>query len=567
MMNPQDVEYRLNTDLFFFAEEAPLMIKPKSAAEGGAVGAGEALIPWKPNIAQHYIHEQLEAQRKKTGGIVRAVLLKGRQQGGSTYTEMRFYHRARSVPGTSVFVLSHDGEASSKIFAMVERAHNNVHPEFQPEVGKANVRQLTFPKLLSDYRVATAGNEDAGRAGTAQLFHWSEVAFCPNAEAIKEASLEAIAYAPGTEVILESTSNGPAGLFYSMAMAAIKGIGDYIFIFTPWFWQNEYERADDGTPLTEAEEAYIELYFKQPFPTERERPVLRRIRRKMLWRRAKILEYSIRNGGIDAEAGEAKFQAVYPSNPIEAFQFTGIGLFTPKAIVAARKSTAEDPDAALIAGVDGAGDSERSDRTVITLRRGRVIEDVIVYDKMRPMRLAGIIAQDLIMTRGVDMVFIDRGYGEGTIDRLHELGFRRKVLGVAFNEGPLQPDIYLNKRSEIIIEFAKWLNQGGVRIPDRNDIHADLACIPLDEETSNGLKFLPSKREIRKKFGRSTDIVDSAALTFAYPVNSRLFDSVGGAFFKKKDEDGARTSYSGTSATRSGPLGSLNRKRAGRGVQ
>ncbi len=65
------------------------------------------------------------------------------------------------------------------------------------------------------------------------------------------------------------------------------------------------------------------------------------------------------------------------------------------------------------------------------MRRGRQIVRCIKYPKMRPMELAGIIAK-LIETEGVDMAFIDRGYGEGTIDRLHELGFQRRVQGIAF---------------------------------------------------------------------------------------------------------------------------------------
>jgi hypothetical protein len=135
------------------------------------------------------------------------------------------------------------------------------------------------------------------------------------------------------------------------------------------------------------------------------------------------------------------------------------------------------------------------------------------------MELAGIVAK-LIDAHGVNMVFFDDtgGFGGGPLDRLRELGYGDRVQGVHFNERALYPDIYLNKRSEIIIETAKWLNGGDVRIPDDDEVHADFACMPLDKETSNGLKFLPSKREIKAAFGRSPDIFDSVALTFAYPV-------------------------------------------------
>ena len=513
------VHERLNRDLEFFCAAAPVHIKDK-------VGN---LVVFVMNKAQRYIHMRVEAQKKKRGWV-RIILLKGRQQGGSTYTNVRYYHRARSVPGTSVFILSHEGKTTDKLFKMVERIHENVHPAVRPEVGAANRYQLSFPKLGSDYAVGTAGNDNVGRGGTAQLFHGSEVAYWENAQAIQDGALESIALMPGTEVILESTANGPVGLFHDKAMQAMKDDaaekrgeprkGDYELVFIPWFWQDEYERVvDEDFVPTEEEELFIKTYFSEVFPFDRQ-PISREAAlRKIAWRRAKVIDLATGSGGGE-QVGNIKFRQIYPSNPVEAFQATGIGLVRPDAILAARKNKElKDEVAPIIMGVDVAGDSEDSDRTVITMRRGRELLDILKYARMRPMELAGIVAK-LIPAHNVSMVFFDDtgGFGGGPLDRLRELGFGDKVQGVHFNERPLFPDIYLNKRSEIIIECAKWLNAGGVRIPDDDEVHADFACMPLDKETSNGLKFLPSKREIKQAFGRSPDIFDSVALTFAYPV-------------------------------------------------
>ena len=508
MSDANAVHERLNTDLEFFCAAAPVYIKDK-------VGG---LVKFVMNKAQRYLHARIEAQRKAKGWV-RVILLKGRQQGGSTYTAVRYYHRARSVPGTSVFILSHDGKTTDKLFKMVERINDNVHPAVKPEVGASNRYQLDFVKLGSDYAVGTAGNDNVGRGGTAQLFHGSEVAYWENAQAIQDGALESIALMPGTEIILESTANGPVGLFHDKAMAALKGEGDYELVFIPWFWQDEYEReVPAGFAPTEEEETFIKTYFLKPFPFERDAIPRERALRKIAWRRAKVIDLATGSGGGE-QVGHIKFRQIYPSNPVEAFQATGVGLFRADAIMAARKSVIVDESAATVAGVDVAGDSENSDRTVITIRRGREILDVIKYPHMRPMELAGICTK-LIDRYGIHMMFFDNtgGFGGGPLDRVRELGYGDKVQGVHFNEGALYPEIYLNKRAEIIIEFAKWINAGDVRIPDDDDVHADLACIPLDKETSNQLKFLPSKREIKKAFGRSTDIVDSAALTFAYPV-------------------------------------------------
>lgn len=543
--DPQDVHNRLNTDLEFFAAHAPLLIKDKQGN----------LIPWKLNLAQRFTHEKLEKQLKEKGWV-RALVIKGRQQGMSTYIEGRFYHRTTRRPGISAFILSHEGSSTDKLFNMVKRYHENVNPALRPTEGKSNTRQLVFSELGSDFAAATAGNREAGRGGTAQVVHWSETAYTENDYAIQDGALKTIALLAGTEIVMESTANGPKGLFYEKCMQALKGVGDYILVFVPWFWQEEYERdvAYDFAP-TEEEEKYAATYFSKPFPFSTVPIPRAKILRKLAWRRAEIVDLSNEGGG-NPEGGQAKFRTIYPSNPVEAFQATGIGLFRPDAIAAARKSVLTDETAPKIAGVDPAGDSDNADRTVISIRQGRQIIRRVKFPRMRPMELAGILSR-LIDAEGLDMVFIDRGYGEGTIDRLREMGYGPKVIGIAFNERPLNPDIYVNKRTEMLMEYAKWINAGDVRIPDDDEGHAALACIPLDEQTSSGLYSIKSKREIKRALGGALllDIVDADALTFAYPVRRDIGDT--GRFRKAA---GTRPA----SKAGGGPLKSMARKRGGR---
>lgn len=512
-MDANQVHHRLNDDLEFFAEHGPLLVKDK---EGN-------LVVFKFNIAQRYIHHRLEEQRKKCGWV-RALVLKGRQQGCSTYVNARFYHKTTRRANTSAFILSHEGDSTTALFNMVKRYHTHVAGPLRPALGKDNPRAMDFPGIGSDYSAATARNDQAGRSRTAQLLHGSEAAYWEYAYAIQDGALKIVSLVPGTEIILESTANGPVGLFYEKCQQALAGLGDYQLVFVPWFWQTEYSREPpDNFVLTEEEEKYVTAYFKEPFPFCR-LPITRaEALRKMAWRRGEILDLSTEGGG-NPELGHAKFKTIFPSNPIEAFQATGVGLFRPDAIVDARKSQITDEVGARILGVDAAGDSDNSDRTSLTLRQGRRISKRWKYARMRPMELAGIIAK-VIVDEAVDMVFIDRGYGEGTIDRLREMGYGAKVTGIAFNERPSAPDIYANKRSEMICEYAKWLNAGDVRIPDDDEGHRALACIPADEVTSSGLRALKSKKEIKKAIGGALllDIVDSDALTFAYPVRSPDF--------------------------------------------
>ena len=502
------VDHRLNTDFAYFCDEAPMLI---------AVKEGGDLIPFKMNRAQRYIHSCVEKQLKEKGWV-RALLLKGRQQGGSTYVNARFYWKTSRNKGRNVFILSHEGKTTDKLFDMVKRFHDNVDPRIRPETGKENTRQLVFTGLGSNYAAGTAGNKDVGRGGTAQMFHGSEAAYWEWAYDIQNGAIKSIGLVPNTEIILESTANGPVGLFFDKCQVAMKGEGDYILIFVPWFWQDEYAR--DVPPdftLTEEERVYVATYFTDKiFPGDFAPISKNEVLRKMAWRRAEIVDLS--KGTNNPKSGAAQFRNIYPSNPVEAFLSSGAGLVLPEALTAARASKITDIVSPLIAGVDPAGEGANSDRTVIALRRGRVLEDVLVFPKMGQMELAGVIINDIIVKRGADKVFVDRGYGDGPIDRVRELGYGRHIQGVAFNERSLYPDIYSNKRSEILIECAKWLNAGGVRIPDRDDIHADFSCMPLDKGTSNNLRYLPPKEEIKKVLGRSPDIFDAVGLTFSYPV-------------------------------------------------
>ena len=509
------VHTRLNEDLEFFARHAPLLIKDKTGN----------LIPFTLNTAQRYIHSKLEEQKKKFGWV-RALVLKGRQQGCSTYVNARFYHKTTRRPHTSAFILSHEGDSTTALFSMVKRYHEHVGIAIKPGVGVDNPRAMSYPGIGSDYSAATAKNDQAGRSRTAQLFHGSEAAYWEYAYAVQDGALKIVSLVPGTEIILESTANGPVGLFYEKCMAAMAGIGDYQLIFVPWFWQEEYARSlPGGFKLNDGEIAYAQAYFSAPFPFQARKAPEELVMRKMAWRRAEIIDLSTEGGG-NPDLGHAKFKTIFPANPVEAFQSTSAGLFRADAIIAARKTQVHDPVGARLLGVDAAGDSDNADRTSITLRQGRRIIKRWKFARMQPMELTGIIV-NIIKDEGIDMVFIDRGYGEGTIDRLIELGYGRKVCGVAFNERTLYPDIYANKRSEIICEYAKWINGGGVQIPDDDESHRALACIPIDKPNSHGLRTIKSKDEIKKLIGGALllDIIDSDALTFSYPVRGAAAES------------------------------------------
>lgn len=278
------IRKKLRDDLEHYAKKC-LKIRPKK-------GALEPLIF---NDAQRFIHECLEQQKRETGKV-RALILKGRQMGCSTYTEGRFYQQTTHRKGVLAYILTHQDDATATLFEMVERYHVNCPPLVKPTTSTSNRKELSFDRLDSGYKVSTAGSKGAGRSSTITLFHGSEVAYWPNAEKHMSGALQAVPNAPGTEVILESTSDGPKGLFYEMCRAAEAGQGEYQLIFCPWFWQSEYRlpAGPDFQPTNE------EAEYAEAWGLDLE---------QLAWRRAKIVELR----GVDS------FRREYPANVKEAF--------------------------------------------------------------------------------------------------------------------------------------------------------------------------------------------------------------------------------------------------------
>jgi len=138
-----------------------LKIRPKSG--GGAV-------PFILNPAQLYIHKKISEQETDTGKV-RAIILKGRQQGASTYTEGRLYWKISHRCGVKGYILTHEQKATDNLFGMVQRYWNEAPKDYRPHLGASNAKELVFNLLDSRYEVATAGAKDTGRSGTAQYLH------------------------------------------------------------------------------------------------------------------------------------------------------------------------------------------------------------------------------------------------------------------------------------------------------------------------------------------------------------------------------------------------------------
>ena len=134
---------------------------------------GRGLIQLRPNRAQR------EFSRNHSK---RNIVLKARQLGMTTYVAARFFIQTITQPGTVTVQVAHDQESAEEIFKIVHRFWENLPKGMQQGAlltSRANIRQIVFPRLDSEYRVATAADANAGRGMTIHNLHCSEVARWP----------------------------------------------------------------------------------------------------------------------------------------------------------------------------------------------------------------------------------------------------------------------------------------------------------------------------------------------------------------------------------------------------
>lgn len=482
--NQAELRKKLLNNLPVYAETF-LQIRTKSGA----------ISPFILNKAQAIIHRAIEQQKREVG-MVRIMILKGRQQGCSTYISGRFYHKTTNVPGQRTFIMTHEAAASANLFDIVVRFHSNMSPGLKPFTSASNAKELLFDGIDSGYKVGTAGTKGTGRSSTIQLFHGSEVAFWPHADSHSSGVLQGIAKEPGTEIILESTANGMGNYFHKTWEAAIRNESDYRAVFVPWYIQSEYKKQvpADFEPDNEEIE-YMQLYNLSL--------------EQIAWRREKIIEL----------ADPLLFKQEYPATAAEAFQTTGVESYIKNAdVIRARNQKDHRSYGAIVAGFDPARDGDDRDAFIyrqannawgLEYRGFNTFSEKVAYCRRKLSALPRI-----------DKLFIDYG-GSGweIAGVLREQGFGERIKVINFGSGADNSGAYANKRAEMYGEMKKWFEDKHEppSIPDDDVLHADLVAPSYSHDLKSRIK-LERKSEIKKRFLKSPDGADALALTFAEPV-------------------------------------------------
>ena len=490
--------------LLFFEKELKIRTK-----------AGGRLAPFVLNKAQKYVHGVLEKQVENTGRV-RVLLLKGRQQGMSTYTEARFFHKNIFGVGTNTVIIAHDANASKNLFSMAKLFYDELAPFCRPELGASNWQTLEFALAKNRYQVFTAGSRDAGRSTTVHNFHGSEVAFWDKAEHLLAGVMQAVSDTHGTEIILEST--GQAGSwFHEFWISSVAGQTEFEPVFIPWTWQAEYS-VDDVPFDFEPTEDEMEIVAAHGLTLG-----------QLLWRRNKI---SIL--GVD------KFRQEYPLTPDEAFSAVEGDPYIPIEVLFKSMHEGKNVDmnwrsgaGAVILGVDVARFGD--DKTAFVWRQGRRVLRIRTYKRTSVTQVADLIKEAMRDPEmPVDRCFLDvGGVGGGVYDTSIDLVLSasevEKLKPVDFASAAFNKQRFDIRRNEIWSNMRDWFMDPDIAVylPESPALVRELSG-PM-KKFKDGKLCVESKDDMKKRGLRSPDVADALALTFAYPVSSSDLENYSGS--------------------------------------
>ena len=279
---------------------------------------------------------------RKAGKPIRIVLLKARQWGGSTTSQlyMAWLQLIHKV-GLNSLIIAHQGTGSDEIKDMFDRMIKAYPVEMLHRLGEAY--KENEPKLVgvgksgSIYRVpqrnckikiGTAERPDGCRGGDYSLVHLSEVGLWKATEGKKpedivRSACSGVLYRPYTMIVYESTANGTGNFFQREYDAAKKGDSQFEAMFVSWFDIEKYSQ-----PIVDIKAFAANLY------DNRENANVSSAREESgrylwaLWEKGATLEainwYVLERAKYNDHASMA---SEYPSDDIEAFVHSGTMVF------------------------------------------------------------------------------------------------------------------------------------------------------------------------------------------------------------------------------------------------
>lgn len=204
---------------------------------------------------------------RTSGKPIRLILLKARQWGGSTTSQiyMAWLQLVHKV-GLNSLIIAHQSNGSDEIMDMFNRMIEAYPVSMLHEIGASyddnedkfvgvgksgGIKRV--PQRNCKIKVGTAQNPNGCRGGDYNLVHLSEVGLWVTTdgkkpEDIVRAATKGILYKPYTMIVYESTANGTGNFFQREYDAAKEGRSMFEAMFVSWYDIDQYSL--DITPST-----------------------------------------------------------------------------------------------------------------------------------------------------------------------------------------------------------------------------------------------------------------------------------------------------------------------------
>ncbi len=171
----------------------------------------------------------------------------------------------------------------------------------------------------------------------------------------------------------------------------------------------------------------------------------------------------------------------------------------------------------LVVGVDPARFGD--DKTAICRRRGRQAYKIVTYAKLSTVQVANIVTSIIRDERPLRVNIDVGGLGAGVVDILWDRGFNDTVRPVNFGSEAQDKERFGNRRAEMWSRVNEWLNgELPVSVTDPEGLLMSDLTAPEKKYDHLSRLLLEKKEDIKKRLGRSTDVGDALALTFAEHV-------------------------------------------------
>lgn len=219
------------------------------------------------------------------------------------------------------------------------------------------------------------------------------------------------------------------------------------------------------------------------------------------WAREQIEKY-----GRDSDYVKVNVFGEFPSASINAL----LGVEEVEAAMSRGYKTEDFDHAQKRLGIDVARFGD--DDTVIFPRQGLMAFLPTVMKGARSNEIAArIMAAKAKWNAEVELIDGTGGFGAGTVDALIQAG--HSPHEIHFSSRPTDSRFF-NKRSEMWFAMAEWIKRGGA-LPKLPELIKELTT--PEYFFHNGKLRLEEKDSIKERLGKSCDMADALALTFALP--------------------------------------------------